>query len=265
MKQENGIKILLVDDDVDFSKATSKILTDRGYNVVTASDGKEARAMLKKEKPDLIILDIMLPGQDGFSLCREFKDNTQFFEIPILILTSMNDDEAREKYSELIALYHNADAYAEKPVKPKELLAKVYELVTWRKYAVTETRDRKKILIIDDDHDFTRSVRSILEENDYEVQVADTAKGGLHVIKTMHPDVILTEAILPDKDGFSLTRELKTDTQTYNIPILMVTRINEQFSKPDFAQTLASNHKADELIYKPVDPESLMDRIAGYV
>ena len=72
-------KILMIDDDADFREATAKILKFRGYDVVSAANAREARLMLKKEKPDLIILDIMLPDYDGFSLCTEIKENTDFF------------------------------------------------------------------------------------------------------------------------------------------------------------------------------------------
>lgn len=258
-------KILLVDDDIDFCKATTKILDSKGYEVVTAYDAREARQKLKKEKPDLIILDIMLPGQDGFSLCSEFKESTDFFEIPILVLTSVSAGAKGEKYAQLIALYHKADDFAEKPIDPKDLLARVYALITRRKITISEPTDKKKVLIIDDDYDFVRSLRLILEGNDYEVQTSNTAKGGIRMAMTMYPDLIVMDAMLPDKDGFTVSRELKTNSQTYNIPILVVTTLSEQFSKPDFAHTLANTHKVDEFITKPIKPEDLLEKIQQYV
>jgi len=261
----NGSKILLVDDDVDFCNATTKILESKGYEVVTAYDAREARQRLKKEKPDLIILDIMLPGQDGFSLCSEFKENTDFFEIPILVLTSVSANKEGEKYAELIALYHKADDFAEKPIDSKDLLARVYALITRRKITVSEPTNKKKILIIDDDYDFVRALRVVLEANDYEVQASNTAGGGIRMAVTMYPDLIVMDAMLPDKDGFTVSRELKTNSQTYNIPILIVTTLDKQFKKPDFAQTLANTHKVDEFIPKPIEPEVLLKKIQQYV
>lgn len=258
-------KILLVDDDIDFCKATTKILESKGYKVVPAYDAREARQKLKKEKPDLIILDIMLPGQDGFSLCSEFKESTDFFEIPILVLTSVSAKTEGEKYAELIALYHKADGYAEKPIDPKDLIARVYALITRRKITISEPTKKKKVLIIDDDYDFVRSTRLILEENDFEVQASNTAKGGIRMAMTMYPDLIVMDAMLPDKDGFTVSRELKTNSQTYNIPILVVTTLSEQFKKPDFAHTLANTHKVDEFITKPIKPEDLLEKIQQYV
>ena len=260
-----GIKILLVDDDADFRKSVTKILESDGYNVITAFDGKEARRKFKKERPDLVILDIMLPGEDGFSICSELKEMTSFFEIPILILTSVSAEIEGEKYAERIALYHKADDYAEKPIDPKELLARVYALITRRRITVSEPTNKKKVLIIDSDIDFVRSMRELLESNDFEVQSADTAKGGIKMVKAMLPDLILIDAMLPDKDGFTVSRELKTDTQTYNIPIIMLSTLDKQLRKPDFVGTMASTHKVDEFIPKPIKPEHLLAKIRKYL
>jgi len=260
-----GVKILLVDDDVDFCKSTTTILESDGYDVVTAFDGKEARRKFKKEKPDLVILDIMLPGEDGFSICSELKEMTGFFEIPILVLTSVSAEIEGEKYAERIALYHKADDYAEKPIDPKELLARVYTLITRAKINISEPTEKKKVLLIDSDIDFVRSMRQLLESNDFEVQVADTANGGIKMAKAMLPDLILMDAMLPDKDGFTVSRELKTDTQTYNIPIIMLSALDKQFRKPDFARTMANTHKVDEFIPKPIKPEHMLEIIQKYV
>ncbi len=260
-----GAKILLVDDDVDFCKSTTKILESDGYEVVTAFDGKEARRKFKKEKPDLVILDIMLPGEDGFSICSELKKITSFFEIPILVLTSVSAEIEGEKYAKRIALYHKADDYAEKPIDPKELLARAYALITRRKITVSEPTNKKKLLIIDSDIDFVRSMRELLESNDFEVQSADTANGGIKMVKAMLPDLILIDAMLPDKDGFTVSRELKTDTQTYNIPIIMLSALDKQFRKPDFARTMAGTHKVDEFIPKPIKSEHILAKIRKYV
>lgn len=260
-----GAKILLVDDDIDFCKATSKILENDGYEVSIANDAKNARQQLKSVKPDLIILDIMLPGQDGFSLCREFKENTDFFEIPILILTSVSAKVEGEKYAEKIAQHHKADGYAEKPVDPKELLTRIYALLTKRKITVTEPTDKRKVLIIDSDRDFLHKMSEFLKVNGFEVQVTDTAKGGIRMVKAMSPDLILMDVMLPDRDGFSVSHELKTSSNTYNIPIVAVSDLQKQFKNPDFAYTLADTHKIDELISKPINPNNLLSIIKKYI
>ena len=256
-------KILIVDDDMDFCISTSKILENKDYDVVTAYDGKEAFQKLKKERPDLIILDIMLPDQDGFSLCAELKEKTNFFEIPILILTAINgnSDSGDEKYSQRIALHHHADDFAEKPIDPDELLAKIYLLLNQRKVSVSEGTKKNKVLIIDADREFTRRIRQMLEANGFEVQVADTAKGGSRLVNAMSPNVIVMEAELSDKDGFTLSSEIKTDPKTYNIPIIMLTELDKQFAQPSYIRTIAAKHKVDDFISKPIEPEQLMEKI----
>ena len=260
-----GSKILIIDDDVDFSDATTKILENKEYEVVSALNAREARLMLKKEKPDLIILDIMLPDLDGFSLCTEIKENTDFFEIPILILTSVSDKNSPEKYAEKIAHHHKADEYAEKPIDSKELIARVHGLLSRSEMYASEPTGKKKILFIDNDHEFMRSMRNILENKDFEVETTDTGKGGIMMVKTMSPQLVIIDPILADIDGFSVCRELKSNKKTFNIPILMVTAFNQQLKEPDFAKTIAANHKVDEFIPKPVKPEQLLEKIQQYI
>jgi len=260
-----GTKILLVDDDDDFREATTIILENKGYEVVPATNAREARLKLKQEKPDLIILDIMMPDQDGFSLCSEFKESTEFFEIPIFVLTSISDKSSYEKYAEKIALYHKADDYAEKPIDPKDLLARIYGLITRRKIAVSEPTGKKKILIIDSDLEFVHSISQVLEENDYEIQVTHTSKGGYKMVKAMVPDLIIIDPILSDIDGFTVSRELKSNKETFNIPILMVSAFGKQLSKPEFARTIAATHKVDEFINKPIKPQELLEKIKEYI
>ncbi|MBN1755439.1 response regulator [bacterium] len=258
-------KILLVDDDVDFVAATSTILQNKGYEVYKAYSGKEARQVLKKKKPDMIILDVMLPDQDGFSICTEFKEMTEFFDIPILILTSLNIKDSKDKYAEKIALFHKANAFAEKPISPEELLAKVYLLTTARKFAVGLESGKKKILIIDSDYSFVRNLRTFLEDQNYDVQAADTAKGGDRMARAMEPDLIIIDAILPDRDGFTVAREFKNNVQTANVPIIMATSLDQQFKEPGFGKTIAEKHKIDKYLSKPVDPELLAKDIKEFI
>ena len=84
------------------------------------------------------------------------------------------------------------------------------------------------------------------------------------MIKTMSPQLIIIDPILSDIDGFSVCRELKSDKKTFHIPILMVTAFTQQLSDPDFAKTLATNHKVDEFIQKPIKPEQLLEKIQQY-
>lgn len=124
-------KILAVDDDPDILEALTMILESQGYQVVTATDGVEGLANLKAEMPDLMILDLLMPKMDGFSVCKELQDPrwAKYRKIPILILTSVREEASRRRYELETGLELDVDDYVEKPFSPDILLERVARLV----------------------------------------------------------------------------------------------------------------------------------------
>ncbi len=124
-------KILVIDDDPDILDALAMILESQGYQVFTARDGIEGLANLKAEKPDLMILDLLMPKMDGFAVCKELQDPrwSKFKEMPILILTSVREDASRRRYELETGLELNVDDYVEKPISPDILLERVGKLL----------------------------------------------------------------------------------------------------------------------------------------
>jgi len=124
-------KILLVDDDPDILDAITMILESQGYEVVTARDGIEALANLKAEKPDLMILDLLMPKMDGFAVCKELQDPrwSKYRNMPILILTSVREEASRRRYELETGLELDVDDYAEKPISPDILVERVGRLI----------------------------------------------------------------------------------------------------------------------------------------
>jgi len=130
-------KILVVDDDPDILEAVTMILESQDYQVVTARDGVEGLANLKAEKPDLMILDLLMPKMDGFAVCKELQDPrwSKFRDIPILILTSVREEASRRRYELETGLELDVDDYAEKPIAPDVLLERVGRLIKKRQKA----------------------------------------------------------------------------------------------------------------------------------
>jgi DNA-binding response OmpR family regulator len=124
-------KILVIDDDPDILDALAMILESQGYQVFTARDGIEGLANLKAEKPDLMILDLLMPKMDGFAVCKELQDPrwSKFRDMPILILTSVREDASRRRYELETGLELNVDDYVEKPISPDILLQRVERLI----------------------------------------------------------------------------------------------------------------------------------------
>ena len=124
---EPGARILIVDDDPDIREAMSAVLEAHGYAVVTACDGQEGLARLRETSPDLMILDLMMPLMDGFSLVKELGDPrwAKYGNVPILILTSVREDAGRRRYELETGLELNVEDYVEKPIDPHSLLSRV--------------------------------------------------------------------------------------------------------------------------------------------
>ena len=137
----DSARILLVDDDRELRDLVSRLLERHGFTVTTARDSREMPASLGRSKPDLLILDVMLPGKDGLQICREVREESH---VPILMLTAMGDEADR-----VIGLEMGADDYLAKPFSPRELLARVRALlrrVDYMKASAGPARNASRVL-----------------------------------------------------------------------------------------------------------------------
>lgn len=120
----NKKRILIVDDEEDMRYAVKMQLEANGYEVLTAKDGQEGLTFARKEMPDLIILDLMLPKLDGYQVCRMLKFDNKYKNIPIVIFTARAQSDDEE-----LGYQVGADAYVAKPFDPKRLLGKIKDLL----------------------------------------------------------------------------------------------------------------------------------------
>jgi DNA-binding response OmpR family regulator len=120
----NKKRILLVDDEKDLVETVTFRLEAMGYEVIPAYDGQEGLDKAKKQKPDLIILDLMLPKMDGYKVCRLLKFDEKYKHIPILMFTARAQEADKKTGQEV-----GADDYITKPFEPQALLAKIKELL----------------------------------------------------------------------------------------------------------------------------------------
>lgn len=122
--KKKEIKILLVDDEQDILEIVGYNLSQEGYKIVTASNGREAIAVAKKEIPQLIIMDVMMPEMDGMEACENIRKIPELSNVIITFLTARSED-----YSQVAGFDAGADDYIAKPIKPKLLVSKVKALL----------------------------------------------------------------------------------------------------------------------------------------
>lgn len=149
-------KILIVDDEPDILEFLQYNLRKEGYTVVTANDGKFALAVAEREKPDLIILDIMMPELDGVETCRQLRSKKEFSDTPIAFLTARDED-----FSQITALDVGGDDYITKPIKPRVLISRINALLRRADRANADDQDliqlsdlvidRQKVLVFKQD------------------------------------------------------------------------------------------------------------------
>ncbi|MHB8073803.1 response regulator [Desulfosporosinus fructosivorans] len=113
-------KILVVDDEEPIQELLRFNLEKEGYLVSVAKDGQEALQNVENDQPDLLVLDLMLPGMDGLEVCRKLRSNPKFQQIPIIMLTAKG-----EEFDKVLGLELGADDYMTKPFSPRELLARI--------------------------------------------------------------------------------------------------------------------------------------------
>ena len=124
-------KILIIDDDPDISEAIKVVLETKNYKVDNAGSGEEGLKKVKLDKPDLIILDVMMEtGDKGFDVARDLKNNPDYKNIPILMLTAIKEKTGLDFKNEAgDEAWLPVDDYAEKPLRPDQLIAKVEKLL----------------------------------------------------------------------------------------------------------------------------------------
>jgi DNA-binding response OmpR family regulator len=125
-------KILVIDDDQDVHAVVKKILEPKSYEVISAYDGFEGLRKVVEERPDLIILDVIMPGKHGFDVCHELKTDEKyhfFSNIPVLMLTVYPEDREKMHLSMREGMMMEAEDYLQKPVDAKELVKRVEGLL----------------------------------------------------------------------------------------------------------------------------------------
>lgn len=258
-------RILVVDDEEPVRESIAEVLRMGGYEVLVAPGGREALAQVDAERPDVILLDLLMPEMDGYEVCRLLKGDLQTREIPVVILTGFQDARCRD-----LAMGSGADEFLTKPFSRPELLARVGAVLRTRRLAQHLEEVRRgpavvvpapahpggSILLVEDEPEFSASVKELLEGTGLEVRTASSLGAGRAALSEAVPDVILLDLRLPDGDGLDLLREIKADPRICGASVVVLTAVNEVSAK---VQGLELG--ADDYLVKPVSAVELRARI----
>ncbi len=141
---ENGFKVLVVDDELDILEFIQYNLKKEGYQVFLAQNGQEALKEAHRIKPDLVLLDVMMPVMDGIETCKQLKADPQLSKSFVVFLTARS-----EEYSELAGFNAGADDYISKPIKPRVLLSRINAILRRKSKEVIDTKLTVGDIVID--------------------------------------------------------------------------------------------------------------------
>lgn len=203
--------ILVIEDDPSTSELLTLYLAQGGYRVAHAYNGDTALERIRELRPFAVLLDIMLPGKDGWEILQEMKSDPELKDIPVIVSSVIDNME--------LGFTLGASDYLVKPVDKITLLKKLEEL----SFATKKGRRPVNILCIDDHHEVLELLTSILEPAGYNVITADSGKEGMEKAVTYKPDLIILDLMMPEIDGFEVAQRLKENPVTADIPILILT------------------------------------------
>jgi two-component system cell cycle response regulator len=262
-------RILVVDDIEANVRLLQAKLEAEYYEVLTAPDGPTALAIAAAEKPDIVLLDVMMPGMDGFSVCRRLKDDAETRHIPVVLLTALDGRADR-----VAGLEAGADDFLTKPIDDVMLFARVRSL-TRLKSVIDELRQREasgrrmgviagvasrlggtggRILIVDD-HE--RQAQRVFTELAIEHRpVIETTPETAMMAARGPVDLIIVNAAAKSFDGLRFAAQIRSDETTRSLPILAIVDFDE---RPRLVKALEIG--VNDVLPRPIDPQELAARV----
>jgi CheY-like chemotaxis protein len=204
-------RILLVEDDAGAARLLRTYLEGAGYRVQVAGSGEEGLAAARRERPDAVILDVLLPGIDGWGVLRTLKHDARLHDVPVFVVSVVDERDA--------GLSLGAADFFLKPIDRRRLLAKVAEYLL----DAEANPERMTVLAVDDDPATLDVLARALREQRVDVVTAGTGREAVQLARTRPFDLIISDLMMPDIDGVSLMRALDKDPATSRIPVLVVT------------------------------------------
>jgi two-component system cell cycle response regulator len=266
-------RVLVVDDILPNVKLLEAKLSAEYYDVLTAMNGEDALRLVAEESPDLVLLDVMMPGMDGFEVCYKIKGDSKTSHIPVVMVTALTDVQDKVR-----GLEAGADDFLSKPINDTALMARVRSLVRlkmstdeWRIRANTanqlgvvdtdfditrESIENAKILLVEDKDFETNKIEETLTASGYALTCVESGTETMDMIAAHDFDLLIVSLNLDHEDGLRLCSHLKSNERTRSVPLVMI-GADEDMSRIAHGLEIG----AHDYILRPVERNELLARV----
>ncbi|HEV2010047.1 MAG TPA: response regulator [Candidatus Limnocylindria bacterium] len=261
-------RILIIEDEANNLDVARRIVRGAGHEALTAIDGLAGLELARREHPDAVLVDLLLPKLDGWAVTRAIREEPWAAEIPIVAVSALAMQADRERAREA-----GCNDFVTKPYAPAELRAVLNRYFVDGSAPKVATRPADlpasgiapserlgKVLVVDDEPANVELIVRRLSGNGYETLTANNGHDAIAVATKEQPDLILMDIMMPGLDGWQATKLLKGDPKTANIPVVFVTA-------RDRPEDVAAGFEAGGMMYvnKPVEPVELFARVRNAI
>ena len=249
--------VMIVDDNkIDLEQMSEHIKAER-INTILAGGGKECIELLKKQIPDVLVLDLLMPEINGFMVLEQVRKNHKTRNLPVIIVTAKDlTKKDKERLSgNISSILSKSDTI------PHELFKEVKRILNEieKSRKITKKPNSKtRILIVEDNEAAIIQVKTILGNEGYIVDVAKGGREALEYMKDVIPDGIILDLMMPDVDGFEVLEKIRNTERTMKIPVLILTA--KDLTKDDLKK-LSSNYIQQLLIKGDIDKNGLLFKV----
>jgi signal transduction histidine kinase/CheY-like chemotaxis protein len=201
--------VLVIDDDPSVRDLAGRSLVHEGYAVHTAASGEEGLALARQWRPDVITLDVMMPGLDGWSVLQQLKADPELASIPVVMMSMLDADD--------LAHTMGAAASVSKPVAAGQLNTLLGQIVA------SYPSDASRLLVVEDEPANAVLLRRMLEKQGWQVEHASNGLEALSIVAQRRPRLILLDLMMPEMDGMAFLEQLRRNPLADNIPVLVLT------------------------------------------
>jgi PAS domain S-box-containing protein len=200
------VQVLVIDDDPNTRDLLARSLAREGYSSAVAANGDEGLRLARELRPHLIILDVLMPDMDGWSVLAALKADAELCSIPVVVVSMVEQQDT--------AYVLGAADYIVKPLS-RDRLRRLVD-----RFCPSEL---KRLLVVDDDPDMRNLLRQALEKENCQVMEAEDGLAALELVKAQKPDLILLDLEMPRMDGLTFAHELRTHADWRSLPIVVIT------------------------------------------